>query len=178
MNQVYGALAGVFASLSLLTFGGGMAAYPELKVQVVDAHGWLTLPQLDYLYGVGQAAPGPNMMMIVSVGTFTAGLPGAVIVFCAFFGPIAVLAFVVGRLWSRLRGRPWIIAARRGIAPVSIGLLLAGCLTYAKGALINSSALLIAAVVFVVLLRSRINPAFLVLGGALVGMFAFALGRG
>ena len=59
MNDI-SALARVFAGLSLLTVGGGMAAYPELKVQIVDVHRWLTLPQLDYLYGMGQVAPAPT----------------------------------------------------------------------------------------------------------------------
>ena len=63
MNQLR-TLARVSASLSLLTLGGGMAAYPQLKVLAVDVNRWLTLPQLDYLYGVGQLAPGPSMMTV------------------------------------------------------------------------------------------------------------------
>jgi chromate transporter len=175
MNQLP-TLASVFASLSLLAVGGGMAAYPQLKALVVDVKGWLTLPQLDYLYGVGQAAPGPNMMMIISIGTIIAGLPGAVVVFMAFFGPTALLTFVVGRLWSRLQGRPWIVAVQHGLLPVSIGLLLAGCLTFAKGALTDWVTMVTAAAVFTILLRTRINPAFLILAGGLVGIVAF--GRG
>ena len=172
MNDIP-ALARVFAGLSLLTVGGGMAAYPELKVQIVDVHRWLTLPQLDYLYGMGQVAPGPNMMMIVSIGSLKAGVPGALIAFLAFFGPTAILALVVGRLWKRFQGRPWTVAMQQAFAPVSIGLLLAGCLTFAKGAVTGWVTALIAATVFAILLRSRINPAFLILAGALVGAFAF-----
>src|SRR4029079_4771379 len=88
MNQL-ATLARVFAYLSLLTFGGGMAAYPELKTLSVDVHPWVTPPQLDYLYSVGQMAPGPNMLMIVSLGSLIAGLPGAIIVLFAFLGPTA-----------------------------------------------------------------------------------------
>ena len=76
MSQIP-ALIRVFAYLSLLTVGGGMAAFPELKTLTVDVHHWLTFPQLVHLYSVGQMAPGPNMMMIVSVGQWVAGLPGA-----------------------------------------------------------------------------------------------------
>ena len=165
-------LARVFAYLSLLTVGGGMAAYPELTVQTVDVHRWLSLAQLDHLYSMGQLAPGPNMMMIVSIGALTAGLGGAVIVFIAFFGPTALLALVVGRLWSKLQGRPWIVALQRGLLPVSLGLLLAGCLTFAKGALTGWITSLIAGAVFVILLRSRIHPAFLILAAALAGVLA------
>ena len=168
------AVGRVFGYLSLLTLGGGMAAYPELSSLVVDVHRWLTLPQLDHLYGVGQAAPGPNMA-IVSIGAFTAGLPGAVIAFIAFLGPPALLTLVVGRLWTRVRGRPWFLAIQRGLAPVSIGLLLAGCLTFAKGAVTGWFSTAIAATVFVVVLRTKINPALLVLAGALAGIVAFVV---
>jgi len=171
MNQLP-ALARVFTYLSLLTFGGGIAAYPELQRLAVDVHKWVTLVQLDHLYGVGQAAPGPNMMMIVSIGTLTAGLPGAIVVLLAFFVPTAFLACVVGRLWTRLQGRPWFVAVARGLAPVSIGLLLAGCVTFAKGALTGWVTSLVAGIVFVTLLRSTVNPALLVLASALVGALA------
>jgi len=168
------ALARVFGYLSLMTLGGGIAIYPELSKLVVDGHGWLTLPQLDYLYGVGQAAPGPNLM-IVSIGALTAGLPGALSVLVAFVGPPAVLALVVGRVWSKLQGRAWFVALQRGLVPVSIGLLLAGCLTFAKGALTGWTTVLIGAVVFLVVLRSNINPAVMVLAGAAAGILAFGL---
>jgi chromate transporter len=170
------ALFRVFAYLSLLTVGGGMAAFPELKTLTVGVHHWLTFPQLIHLYSVGQMAPGPNMMMIVSIGELVAGVAGAVVVVIAFFLPTALLAFVIGRLWLKLERWPWRASIQRGLAPVSIGLLLAGCLTIAKGALTGWVTAVIAVVVFTILLRSRINPALLILGGALVGLVAFGNG--
>ena len=171
MNQLP-ALVRVFAYLSLLTVGGGMAAFPELKVLTVDVHHWLTFQQLIHLYSVGQMAPGPNMMMIVSIGQWVAGLPGALVVFVAFFLPTALLSFIVGRLWTRLEKWPWRESIQRGLAPVSIGLLLAGCLTMAKGAVTGWITTATAIAVFAILLRSRINPALLILGGAVVGLLA------
>jgi chromate transporter len=70
------ALVRVFAYLSLLTVGGGMAAFPEMKTLTVDVHEWLSFPQLVHLYSVGQLAPGPNMMMIVPIGDWAGGPPG------------------------------------------------------------------------------------------------------
>jgi chromate transporter len=169
MNQIP-ALIRVFSYLSLLTVGGGMAAFPELKILTVDVHHWLTFPQLIHLYSVGQMAPGPNMMMIVSIGQWVAGLPGAIVVLIAFFLPTALLTFIMGRLWTRLGKWRWRTSIQRGLAPVSIGLLLAGCLTMAKGAVTGWVTAGIAVVTFVILLRSRINPALLILGGAGVGL--------
>jgi chromate transporter len=158
----------------MITLGGGIAAYPELSALVVDAHRWLTSAQLDYLYGVGQAAPGPNLV-IVSIGALIAGFPGALIVLVAFIGPPALLTFAVGRLWTRLRGRAWVVTLQRALTPVSIGLLLAGCLTFARGAMTGWMAFAIAGVAFVVVLRTRINPAVMVLAGAVAGILAFVL---
>lgn len=169
MNQIP-ALIRVFAYLSLLTVGGGMAAFPELKVLTVEVHRWLTFPQLIHLYSVGQMAPGPNMMMIVAVGQWVAGLPGAIVVLVAFFLPTALLAFIIGRLWTRLAKWPWRKSVERGLAPVSIGLLLAGCFTMAKGALTGWITIGVALTALVILLRSRVNPALVILGGALVGV--------
>jgi len=172
MNQIP-AVARVFAYLSLLTVGGGMAAFPEMKILTVDVHKWLTFPQLIHLYSVGQMAPGPNMMMIVSIGDWAAGPLGALVTVLAFFGPTALLAFVVARLWKRLEKWPWRTSIQQGLAPVSIGLLLAGCFTMARGAVTGLETATIAVGVLLILQRYKINPALLVVGGAIVGVLTF-----
>jgi len=167
------ALAIVFSSLSLVTLGGGMAAFPQLKRETVDQHRWLTEAQLDYLYSAGQMAPGPNMMMIAAIGERVAGLPGAVVVVVAFLAPAAVLAIIVGRLWIRLHNWRWMPAIQRGLRSISIGLLLAGCATFGRGAITDWTTAAIAAVTFAIVLRSRINPAFIVLAAGLVGVAVY-----
>jgi chromate transporter len=163
----------VFAYLSLLTFGGGMAAYPELETLTVDVYHWLTQPELIHLYSVGQTAPGPNMMMVTAIGERVAGALGALAVLVAFLGPTAVITLVIGRLWRRLEGWPWRDAIQRGLEPVSVGLVIGGCISLARGALTGWVAIAIAIAVFAVVLRTRINPTLLVLGAAVVGLIAF-----
>ncbi len=167
------ALLRVFAYLSLLTVGGGMAAFPELKTLAVDTHHWLTFPQLVHLYSVGQLAPGPNMMMIVPIGDWAGGVAGALIVAVAFFAPTAAFTFFVGRAWNRLEKWPWRTSIQQGLAPVSIGLLLAGCFTMAKGAIFGTETAAIAVGVLLILLKYKVNPALLVLGGAVIGLLSF-----
>jgi chromate transporter len=172
MNQI-SPLARVFAYLSLLTVGGGMAAFPEMKILTVEVHKWLTLPQLIHLYGVGQMAPGPNMMMIVSIGEWAGGFLGALVSAIAFFGPTAVLMFVVASMWKRLEKWRWRTSIQDGLAPVSIGLLLAGCFTMARGAVTGFDTATITVAVLLILLRFNVNPALLVLGSGIIGAFIF-----
>jgi len=172
MNQIP-ALVRVFAYLSILTVGGGMAAFPEMKILTVDVHKWLTFPQLIHIYSVGQMAPGPNMMMIVVIGQWAGGLLGALVTLFAFFGPTALLAYVVAKAWKKLEKWPWRNSIQQGLAPVSIGLLLAGCFTMAKGAINGLETGALAVGVLLVLLQYKINPALLVVGGAVVGLISF-----
>jgi chromate transporter len=168
------ALIWVFTYLSILTVGGGLAAFPELKSLTVGRYHWLTETQLIHLYSLGQIAPGPNMMMVTTVGERVAGVAGALVVVIAFFGPTGLLTLGTGRLWLRLEGWRWRDSIQRGIAPVAIGLLLAGTISLARGALTGWTGVAVAAVVFALLLATRINPAVLVVCGAAVGLFAFS----
>lgn len=163
------ALVTVFAYLSLLTVGGGMAAFPEMKHLVVDTHHWMTFPQLIHLYSMGQVAPGPNMMMIAGVGQWVAGPLGALVVVLAFFLPTGLLTLVVGRLWNRLEDWPWRESIRRGLAPVSIGLLLSGAYSIGKGTITGWESGLITATVLAILAASRINPLYLMGIAAVIG---------
>ncbi len=172
MNQIP-ALVRVFAYLSILTVGGGMAAFPEMKILTVETHQWLTFPQLIHLYSVGQMAPGPNMMMIVAIGEWAGGMLGALAVLGAFFGPTALLTFVVARLWKKIEKWPWRASIQQGLAPVSIGLLLAGCFTMARGAISGLETAAIAVGVLLILQQYKVNPALLVVGSAVLGMFSF-----
>jgi chromate transporter len=172
MNQIP-ALIRVFAYLSILTVGGGMAAFPEMKILTVEVHKWLTFPQLIHIYSVGQMAPGPNMMMIVVIGQWAGGFLGAIITVLAFFGPTAVLAYVIAKAWKKMENWPWRTSIQQGLAPVSIGLLLAGCFTMAKGAITGLETGALAVGTLLVLLQYKINPALLVVAGAIIGLLSF-----
>ena len=172
------ALIGVFAYLSLLTIGGGMAAFPELKTLTVEVHHWLTFEQLVHLYSVGQLAPGPNMMLVAAIGARVAGVLGALTAVVAFFLPTGLLTFGIGRLWTRLDGWPWLEAIQRGLAPVSIGLLFAGAITIARGAVTDLEGVAIAVTLLAILLSTRINPALLILASAAVGVLLYLMGIG
>jgi chromate transporter len=170
MNQLWQLIA-VFSYLSLLTVGGGMAAFPELRSLTVDIHHWLTMKQLIHLYSVGQMAPGPNMMVVAAIGDHVAGLSGALVTVLAFFLPTALLTYGVGQIWDRLEKWPWRSSIQRGLAPVSIGLLIAGCMTLAFEAVTGWITIAIAVCVFGIILRSKTNPAILVLIAAGIGVY-------
>ena len=183
MNQIPSLIA-VFAYLSLLTVGGGMAAYPEMETLTVNVHHWLTQAQLVHFYSVGQMAPGPNMNMVAAVGEFVAGPLGAAAVLLAFYAPTGVLTLVIGRVWTRLADWPWRESIQNGLAPTALGLILAGIITFGKTSLkfalapsgpaeFNLIAIALAVAMLVLVLRTKINAALLILACGIVGLIAF-----
>ena len=168
MNTL-GQIAGAFGLLSLLAVGGGAAVLPEMKETVVGQHGWLTDTQFVHVYSLGQLAPGPNMLMVQIIGDRVAGTAGALVALLAFFLPASVLTFATGRLWDRLEGWPWRESIQRGLAPISIGLMLAGTITIARIAVTDPRTIALALAVTAVLLWRKINPAYLIIAGALLG---------
>lgn len=166
-----GQIAAAFSLLSILAVGGGAAVLPEMKETVVGQHNWLTDQQFVDVYSLGQLAPGPNMLMVQIIGERIAGVPGALVALLAFFLPASVLTFATGRLWDRLDGWPWRESIQRGLAPISIGLMLAGTITIAKIAVTQPRSIAIAAAVTGVLLWRKVNPAYLIIASAVVGFF-------
>lgn len=149
-----------------------MAAFPEMKVLIVDVHHWLTAEQLTHVYSTGQMSPGPNMMMVAEVGQLVSGPLGALVCALAFFVPTGILTFLVGRLWERLANWPWRDSIQRGLGPVAIGLAVAGLITFGKTAVTGWLTLLVGVLTFVAVVRTKINPVYFILGGGVIGFFA------
>ncbi len=166
-------LAGVFALLSLLAVGGGLSVLPEMKQLTVQQAHWLTGDQFVDFYSLGQMAPGPNMNMVLLIGLQTAGLAGAVVAWLAFFIPSSVLALVAGRGWQHLSGWPWRESIRRGLAPITIGLMTAGVISLSREALADDRAIGLAIAAAAVLLARNVNPVFVIAACGAAGALVF-----
>jgi len=116
------------------------------------------------------------MMMVASIGAVVAGIPGALVALVAFFLPTGLLTFGVGRLWMHLSTWRWRAAIETGLGSVSVGLVLAGAIIMGRGALTDWLLAALAIVVFLILLRSRINPAYPIVASGLIGILAHWLG--
>jgi len=161
MNKLF-TLAWVFVLLSVLAVGGGTAVLPEMQRMTVHDFHWITDKQFRAIYGLGQVAPGPNMLMVMVIGYRQAGLLGAAVVGLSFFLPDCILTFFANRLWARFSGSPWRAAVQRALAPVAIGLMLSGTYTIARLSILNAMGAAIAAVTMAILLWRHVNPTLLI----------------
>ncbi|PNG27774.1 chromate transporter [Methylocella silvestris] len=164
---------GVFALLSVLAVGGGSAVLPEMKTLVVETHHWLNDDQFRDIYGLGQMAPGPNMLMVIVIGYHVTGFLGAFLAFFGFFVPAGLISFIGSRLWDHFEGSPWRRALQDGMAPLVVGLMIAGVIAIARTAINDWATLALAVGVFLgVAFAKRVNPSLFILAGGLIGLAA------
>jgi chromate transporter len=168
-------LALTFGMLSLLAVGGGTAVLHEMQ-EVLQARYHITPEMFVHVYSVGQLAPGPNMTMVLIFGYQIMGAMGALITGIAFFLPSSILCFAIGRLWNRIGDTPWRRAVQNALEPISIGLMCSGVYAVARAALSGPLSIGLAIVTFGIILRTRINPVYVILIAGGVGAGFKALG--
>ena len=164
-------LAGFVLLMSFMAVGSGLIALtPELQRFVVDQHGWLTGAQFVRAFTVAQVAPGPNFLYITLIGLEIAGWKGAVAVTIALSIPSLVTTLAVMR-YSRGRGSPRLRAAlQQGVLPVSVGMMTAAAWVLFQSAGHDFRGIVLALLAATAILRTKLNPLWLVGVGAAAGI--------
>jgi chromate transporter len=158
------------ALLSCISFGGFPSVLPDLHNFVVTANGWVTDQEFINFYALAQAVPGPNMILLMSfLGWKVGGVSGAIVSSVATLAPPCATYFAAHQLWDRFRDARWQVIMRRGLAPLTIGLVIAGGTVMAGtgNAGWHGAALTIAAAGLMI--RTRINPLWILAGGGAFG---------
>ena len=157
-----------FSLLSLLAVGGGTAVLPEMQTLLAQQFDIDHL-QFVHIYSIGQIAPGPNMLMVLVIGFQVAGLLGAGVVLLSFFLPSSILCFYAGRIWDRFGESPWRRSIQNALEPISIGLMASGVYAVAKSSIVSPITLALALISLYFILKTKINPVFVILGSGMLG---------
>ena len=159
-----------FMVLSLFSVGGLPSVMPEMQRYVVEVKNWMSPAEFMQAFAVGQAAPGPNMLITTLVGWHVAGLAGALVALAAMCGPAAVLAWFVTDLWDRFKDSPWRRAIQRAIAPIVVAMILSGGVVLATPDSTPDWRLwLIAAATAAGILATKLNPLWFLAAGGVLG---------
>ncbi len=161
-----------FTTLSLLAIGGAITLTPEMHRFTVAEHGWLDDAQFTASISLAQASPGPNILFVTLIGWNAGGWAGAAATTIGILLPAATVALVAYRWTERLNALPWVRAFRTGMAPITIGLLLATGWVLAAPNAGHPVLIGVTAVTAVMVLTTRLNPLWLLGGGALAGILS------
>lgn len=137
--------------------------------QAVEVGHWMSSAEFANLYAIVRAAPGPNMLISTLIGWKAAGVWGALVATAAMCGPSCLLTYGVTRIWQRYRHTRWRPAVEAGLAPVTVGLVLASAIVLTRAADPNWRALAVTGATALLGVVTRINALWLLAGAGALG---------
>jgi chromate transporter len=168
----------VFLKIGAVLYGSGYVLLAFLRNDFVLRLGWLTNQQLLDAVAIGQFTPGPVFTTATFIGYVLGGWPGAILATVGIFLPAFLFVAAVNPLIPRLRRSPWMAGFLDGVNVAALGLMAGVTWELGRAAIIDGVTAVLAAIALVLLIRYKLNSAWLVLGGGLFAVGYFLLGGG
>jgi chromate transporter len=159
-----------FLKIGSVLYGSGYVLLAFLRDGLVNRWHWLTNAQLLDAVAVGQITPGPVFTTATFIGYILAGPVGAAVATAGIFLPSFVFVAISGPIVPRLRRSPMTGAFLNGVNAAALALLAAVTWELGRSALVDRAAVLLAAASAALLLRYKVNPAWLILAAAAIGL--------
>ncbi|OUC07458.1 chromate transporter, partial [Litorilinea aerophila] len=125
---------------------------------------------------IGQWTPGPVFATATCGGDVLAGVPGAVVATGGIFLPAFCFVALLNQIVPAMRRSPWTAALLDGINVAALGLMAGVTWQLAQAAVVDWLTGLLAVAAALVLFRFKLNSAWLVLAGGIIGLAAGSLG--
>ena len=167
-----------FATAGIFVFGSGLAIVPFLHGGVVEGHHWLTEQEFLDAVAVAMITPGPVVITVAFIGYLVAGPLGAILASIGVFAPCFFIVVLAAPHYRRFAGKGRVKAFVEGVTAGAVGAIAGAVVVLARKSLVDPSAMGIALVSLLLLLRVKKLPEpLLILGAALVGVAVKTLHR-
>lgn len=163
-----------FLKIGAVLYGGGYVLLAFLEHGLVQQHAWLTQQQLLDAVAIGQFTPGPVLSTATFIGYILGGVPGAAVATVGIFLPSFFYVALLAPILFRLRKSPWMAAFLDAVNVCAVALMAGVTFRLAVDALRGWPSWFIALISLLVLVRWKINPAWVVLAGGVAGFMLAA----
>jgi chromate transporter len=178
-------LFAVFSRVALFSWGGGPASLALMQREVTAA-GWVNSSEFADAVALGNALPGPIAPQVSAyIGYKMAGFPGAVLAVTGTVLPTTLLMLAMVVYFFKFKDNPTVASMLRAVRPVVVGFLLwtaydmaasvfgAKKLGWSPALGLGWDKILIIVAAFALLTFTKVNPVWLIIGAALVGLVVY-----
>lgn len=163
----------VFLKIGACFFGGGYAAIPLMKSEIVDHLGWLTNDAFLNAIAVGQVTPGPVAISSTFIGYRVGGFGGALAATAGMFLPSFLIMLLLSAFYCRYCREQDLKCFSRVVLPVVIGLLLAVILELGSPAFPSLTAWAIGGAAFLLTMWGKVDFSLTVILSGFAGFMMF-----
>jgi chromate transporter len=172
-----------FLKVGSVLFGGGYLLIAFLQGGLVEEYGWLTQQQLLDAIAIGQFTPGPVLSTATFIGYIIAGFPGAIVATLGIFLPSFLFVAALNPLMNPIRNSSWTRPFLDAVNVSAVALMVVTTIQLGIATLIvpkthdlDFLGLGIAVISAILVIRYRINAAYLIIGGGVIGWIALIFG--
>jgi len=172
-----------FLKVGSVLFGGGYLLIAFLQGGLVEEFGWLTQQQLLDAIAIGQFTPGPVLSTATFIGYIIAGFPGAIVATLGIFLPSFLLVAALNPFMNPIRNSSWTRPFLDAVNVSAVALMVLttiqlgiATLIVPKTPYVDFLGLGISIISAILAIRYRINAAYLILGGGIIGWSALMSG--
>ncbi|MBQ4473825.1 MAG: chromate transporter [Lachnospiraceae bacterium] len=124
--MIYLELFLAFLQIGAFSFGGGYAAMPLIRQQVIIQHAWITETDFANLVTIAEMTPGPIAINGATfVGNQVAGIPGAVAATIGCALPSCIFVTILAILYQKYREMPMLQGVLKNLRPTVVSMILA-----------------------------------------------------
>lgn len=165
----------IFLKVGSILYGSGYVLFAFLNTELVKP-GMITHQVLLDAIAVGQFTPGPVFSSATFIGWQMGGINGALAATAGIFLPSFMFVAFLNPLVKKLRSSKAMSAFLDTVNMASIVLILAACVDMGRSSITDWKTILIAIVGLAVSLTfKKLNSAFVVLGGSVLGYLLWIL---
>ena len=159
-----------FLKIGAVLYGSGYVLLAFFNSEFVVHLGWLNHQQLLDSIAVGQVTPGPVATSATFVGYLMGGWPSALLATLAFFLPSFFFVALISRFLPLLRKKWWSGAFLDGVNVAALGLMVGVTWELGRAGVVDWFTIALAVVALVLVFRFKVNSAWLIVGGGLLGI--------
>ncbi len=159
-----------FLKIGAVLYGSGYVLLAFLRTDFVQGLGWLTDRQLLDAIAVGQVTPGPVFTTATFIGYLLGSWQGALLATLGIFLPSFLFIPVIHRLADWMRRSPGVALVLNGVNIAALALMAGVTIQLGRSALHDVFTWALALVAFATLTRIKLNSAWLILVGGLLGI--------
>jgi chromate transporter len=158
-----------FVKIGSVLYGSGYVLFAFLRSEFVQRLGWLTQQNVLDAIIAGQITPGPVFSSATFVGYLLGGWPTALLATLGFFLPSFVFVGLLGRFLPYVRKSPGAALFLDGVNVASLGLMAGVTVELGRAAVTDVFTIVLFLASLFAVLRLKVSPVWLILGGALIG---------
>ncbi len=164
-----------FFKIGLFTFGGGFAMIPLIEKEVV-ANEWIDKKEIVDIVAISQTIPGAVAVnMSLFVGYKIAKKMGAIVAVLGCITPSFIIILMIAMFLNGFQDLIIVQHAFTGILSAVVALIIISAYKLSRYAVIDWLTLIITILTVGLLVFSRVEPIFAILGGAFTGILIYYL---